>query len=207
MFGKFSKKKNIITGAIFSVLAVAVIFAVLNLGGGLNKEKNNLQFSPNIKVESISSNDLIKNLKYPEYGFTFDYPSELKIKAFLENNGGETLIFKNPTGKERRGFQIFIVPFEEASSTPNNAKTLKNETILTPERIRQDLPSAIIEKPMEVLIGKDKNKQALIFFSEDPSIGKTREIWFIHKGNLFEISTYADLDAWIGPITETFKFF
>ena len=77
---------------------------------------------------------------------------------------------------------------------------------ITPLRIEKDIPDIVIESPQEVLIGKDKKIQALIFFSKNESLGRTREVWFVRNGNLYQLTAYADLDGLIGPVLETLKF-
>jgi hypothetical protein len=33
-----------------------------------------------------------------------------------------------------------------------------------------------------------------------------REIWFIHGGFLYEVTTYKQLDSWLTPIMQTWQF-
>ena len=44
------------------------------------------------------------------------------------------------------------------------------------------------------------------FFSEDVIGNKTREVWFIKDGFLYEISTRAELDTWLAQILSTWRF-
>ena len=44
---------------------------------------------------------------------------------------------------------------------------------------------------------------ATMFFGRDPLLGDTREVWFIHGGYLFEVSTPKMLDEWLGNIMFT----
>ena len=37
-------------------------------------------------------------------------------------------------------------------------------------------------------------------------IGHTREVWFIHNGFLYEVTTYKEIDEWLGSIMQTWKF-
>ena len=36
--------------------------------------------------------------------------------------------------------------------------------------------------------------------------GDTREVWFIHGGYLYEVTTYKELDIWLAGIMRTWKF-
>ena len=123
------------------------------------------------------------------YGFSLEYPKELSVEVFYDEKG-ETILFQKPN--ESVGFQIFITPFEE------------EEEVLTSSRILRDLKSAVIDDPKEVIIGG--NTRALVFWSNDPSIGRTREVWFIKGGYLYEITTYARLDGWLARILSTLSF-
>ncbi|OHA03532.1 MAG: hypothetical protein A3I44_01405 [Candidatus Sungbacteria bacterium RIFCSPLOWO2_02_FULL_51_17] len=122
-------------------------------------------------------------------GFSFQHPTDVNITSF-DDGEGEVVLGQ---GKERRAFQIFILPFDE-------------EGPVTPERVKKDVPDMQIESPQQVLIGKNKNIAALIFLSESQELGKTREIWFSHEGYLYQITTYADADSFIGSLLETWRF-
>jgi len=162
------------------------------------------------EIESSASvfGEDFKKFTHPEYGFSFEYPKDLEIQAFKEEEGGEiigeTIVFQQPNlpgvkpleDSEKIGLQIFISPFED------------EEGVLTQERVLEDLPFAVIIEPQEVFLGvlAEKEIPALIFWSEDPLIGKTREVWFIHSGYLYEITTYAYLDLWLANILSTLSF-
>lgn len=124
-----------------------------------------------------------------DIGFSFNYPKDFKITE-LSDDTGETILVKSQKPEEE--FQIFISPFDEPEP-------------ITADRIKKDVPDMKIEEPQQVLIGADKKINALIFLSENESIGKTREIWFSANGYLFQITAKAGQDGFIGPIVETFK--
>jgi len=125
---------------------------------------------------------------HPDYGFSLEYPKELEIRGYQEDEESQTIVFQKKGG--RGGFQIFVTPFEE-------------EGALTKERIIQDLPSALIDEVQEVVLGD--GTRALIFWSEDSFIGRTREVWFLSGNYLYEITTYADLDVWLAEVLKTWK--
>jgi len=162
------------------------------------------------EIESPASifGEDFKKFTHPEHGFSFEYPKELEIQAFKEEEDGEiigeTIVFQqlnfpevsSQENSEEVGFQIFISPFEDEGG------------VLTQERVLEDLPFAVIIEPQEVFLGvlAEKEIPALIFWSEDPLIGKTREVWFIHDGYLYEITTYAHLDLWLANTLSTLTF-
>jgi hypothetical protein len=45
-----------------------------------------------------------------------------------------------------------------------------------------------------------------MFFSSYPRLNDTREVWFIHGGYLYEVTTFKQLDSWLGQIMQTWKF-
>ena len=138
-----------------------------------------------------------------KYGFSFEYPEEMNITNF-EEAGGD-IIFLQDTNKTQSpetqniGFQVFVMPFDETGP-------------ITPARIKRDLPQMVVYEPRNVIIGKDRFP-ALIFFAEDSGFGRSREVWFVYptepypNGNyLYQVSTYAGLDAMIGRVMESWRF-
>lgn len=189
---------------------VIAIGLVLTLGGGfffLVRENdsgdsvNKFQFDETtVSSKEVVLGEEYKRFTHPVYGFSIEYPKELDITAFEEDEGGETVVFharenESVVLEEKVGFQIFISPFEE-------------DSVLTLERIREDLPFATIEEPVEVIIGTKagQNIPALLFWSEDSTIGRTREVWFIHNKYLYEITSFAHMDAILADIFSTLSF-
>ncbi|MBD3282063.1 MAG: hypothetical protein GF387_00400 [Candidatus Portnoybacteria bacterium] len=124
-----------------------------------------------------------------QYNFSFQYPSSFVINKFQEAENTSTILVQEKETK--KSFQIFISYFDEPGP-------------LTKERILKDLPDLKIENPQQRVL---KNGiVALIFFSEESSIGKTREIWFVYKDNLYQISTYKELDQLTAQMLQTWEF-
>lgn len=191
------------------VIGIVVVTLVI-LGGSffiLNRQSDLEDSTPSYQFDytTVSSDTLIlgegyKRFTHPLYGFSIEYPEELDITTFDEEEGGETVIFQSREDEsvaleEKVGFQIFVSPFEE-------------DSVLTLERIREDLPFATIEEPLEVIIGTKtgQNTSALLFWSEDSAIGRTREVWFVHENYLYEITTFAHLDTLLADILSTWSF-
>ncbi|MDP3697297.1 MAG: hypothetical protein Q8R55_04710 [Candidatus Taylorbacteria bacterium] len=163
----------------------------------------------NLTPQTSSSGDYAKLLReqgkiYEELdvSFRFLYPPDFTVTE-IDDEQGYTILAQNSAKKA--AFQIFLNPFDEPGP-------------VTPARIKKDLPNLIIENPQPVLIGADKNIPALIFFSQDlpsqlstkslegKSLGRTREIWFVGNGHLFQVETFADQDSIIGPVMDTWEF-
>ena len=47
---------------------------------------------------------------------------------------------------------------------------------------------------------------AMSFYSKHPMLGEMAEIWFIHRGYLYEVSTVRSLDTWLSEIMLTWQF-
>jgi hypothetical protein len=47
---------------------------------------------------------------------------------------------------------------------------------------------------------------ALSFHGFDAAMGQMYEVWFIHGGFLYEVSTYKELEAWLNQILSTWRF-
>jgi len=135
-----------------------------------------------------------------QYKFSFEYPKDFTATKFQEGEDSNTILVQEKESK--KSFQIFISPFDEPGP-------------LTAERVKQDLPDLIIKNPEQRVL--KNGAKALIFFSEEPSLGEIREIWFIypvsgadsngvHNGYLYQISTYKELDSLVAKILETWKF-
>lgn len=151
-------------------------------------DQNGVQSVERLRVGTVESVDAqTATYQHPTYGFSLTYPSELIVQEFDEV-GGETIVFQKP--QEQKGFQLYITPYAD--------------TTISESRIKNDIPSGIIREPTEVLLAGDI--RGLLFWSEVPVIGESRELWFVHDGYLYQVTTYAPLDAWLADIMSTFRF-
>ena len=196
------KKNKIIIGV--ALLLLVGVFAFLVIKNPFKNElvekfQNIFVFKPQQgnwigDLEVVSSGDesgwVVYN--YSKYGFTFQCPGELKISTFQEGEYGDMILAQNTQSEEKQGFQVFISPFDEQGP-------------ITKERILQDLPNMRIDQSQDVIITKD-NIQALIFLSDEESFENTREIWFVYNDYLYQVSTYAGQDGFIGKVLETLDF-
>lgn len=148
-----------------------------------------------VPTEPPKISNLTETYENTKYKFSFQYPKGYSINAFSQEAEvlGEPVdvVLLQKSG-ENTGFQIFITPFDEPE--------------ITPQRVLDEIPDMLVENPVDVLIGAKKDIKALIFISDKEGIGDTREVWLIHKGYLYQISTYAVLDNFIGPILDTLAF-
>lgn len=126
----------------------------------------------------------------PSYNFSFKYPSGFTVSS-LPNEGNEIIVVQNTA--ENIGMQIVI------SSFPSN------DIDITPEYIKGQIPDLKVSESQEVLVGA--NRKGLAFLSDNVAFGgSSREVWFVWDGNLFQISTYAEMDDFLKDLFGTWQF-
>lgn len=119
--------------------------------------------------------------------FSIFYPNGLSVKEYNEKTGGFTVTFQEEKGD--KGFQVFATPYSEVQ--------------ITPERFKMDIPSGVIKNSVHMIID---GAPAEAFFSTNAVLGDTREVWFIHDGFLYEVTSVASLDQWFAEIMKSWKF-
>jgi len=169
-------------------------------GGETGNENENIGQDKTFTVAPSEENKENNIYTDSQYKFSFEYPKDFTATKFREGEEGDTILVQKKGSKD--GFQIFISPFDEPGP-------------LTEERVKQDLPDLKIENAEQRVL--KNGVPALIFFSEETSLGKTREIWFIYPVRnsdsngasnyyLYQVSTYKELDSLVAKILETWKF-
>ena len=179
-------------------LIFAIIILLLAVASGVffwqkkhQSASNRNQYQTPAENKKGQENDLTPSKLYENYdlGFGFLYPKTFEIQE-IDDKPGFTVWVQNSGNHE--SFQVYSIPFDEPGP-------------ITPERIKKDLPNTVIDNPQNAIIGADKDITALIFFGHSDSIEKTREIWFVSGGRLFQVTTYADLDSFIAEIMKTWR--
>lgn len=148
-----------------------------------SEETNTPQFGSG---NSETLGELSETYSNTDYGFSFKHPKEFTVTAFEEGSG--TIVYLQKGGQD--GFQIYITAFNETGP-------------ITVERVRQDLPTIVIESPQQVVIG---GEEAFVFISSDDSIGQTREVWFVHGGYLYQITAPLSFDRDAASMMTTLQF-
>jgi len=196
-----STKVWIIPKIALIILAIALLFGAIYFVVSNKKSPQSEEVSNNInEYQSVSGNEQTFTIAQSEdgenniytdsqYKFSFEYPKNFTATKFQEGEEGDTILVQEKESK--KSFQIFISPFDEPGP-------------LTKERVKQDLPDLIINNPEQRVL--KNGAVALVFFSEEESLGETREIWFVHNGYLYQISTYKELDSLVAKIISTWRF-
>jgi hypothetical protein len=123
-----------------------------------------------------------------KYRFSVFYPTDLTVSQYDEGGGAETVRFQNVSTVQ--GFQIFILPYG-GSQIPQ-------------ERFRLDAPSGVMQKsPENVAID---GVPATSFYNTDPTLSDTAEVWFLHGGYLYEVTTFKSEAVWLSDIMGSWKF-
>jgi hypothetical protein len=136
---------------------------------------------------------LIKPYSNDQFKFSLSMPGNFEARQLADDGSGASTILLESTDRAD-GVQIIVSPFDEEMSQ------------LTKERIQQDVPDLTITDPQPVEIGA--NNTGLAFKSDNEAFdGASREVWFVFRGHLYQISTYDRLDPLLKKIFSTWKFF
>jgi len=121
-----------------------------------------------------------------QYGFSFKYPSSLKVGA-ADSGGGTTILVQNAA--THVGFQVYISPWQGGA--------------VTASAVEQSLPQIGLHDAQNINVG---GVPALAFAATDPNFGNSIQVWFAYKNNLYQISTYAAQLALLQKILTTWTF-
>jgi len=128
-------------------------------------------------------------LAYKNAAFHFGllFPDNLQATEYKEQDGAVTVSFQDT--KTDKGFEVYVTPYTDKQ--------------ITPQRFKLDEPSGVMQTPTDIVVD---GKRATMFFGNNSIMGDTREVWFIHGGFLYEVTTYKDFDSWLAGIMQTWKF-
>ena len=142
-------------------------------------------------IAEIKSYQYTETHAQPAYNFSFKYPKEFMVSEVPDANGGDAILVQNTA--TNIGVQILVTPFEG------------QDINVTEAVIRGDIPDMQMSEAQEILIGD--TRKGLAFVSDNESFGgKSREVWFVYGGNLYQISTYYELDGFLKGLFGTWEF-
>jgi hypothetical protein len=121
------------------------------------------------------------------YHFSLVYPDNLSVAEHDQSGGDVTFTFEDD--KNVQGFQIFIQPF--------------SGTQITDAQFEADDPSGVRDDPESFTLD---GASGVAFYSQDHLLGATREMWFIHGGYLYEVTTFKELSSWLDSIMQSWEF-
>ncbi|MGB4076331.1 MAG: hypothetical protein WBK28_01335 [Minisyncoccia bacterium] len=180
-------------------ILVAVVLVVLGTGAWV-VSSDGRSFIPSIGTvrpssisgEAYTGPSLQETYRNEIFHFTIAIPEGFTVGELPpDENGGTAIVLQNEKGE---GIQIYVVSAGETAK------------ILTAEDIRRTIPDMAVENPEVVEIGREYSGVAFISNNEAYE-GRSREVWFYFKGNLYQISTYARLDTLLKAMFATWTFF
>lgn len=145
---------------------------------------------------------LTKKYENATYGFSLSIPEDFSIRESgipdtntPSTNESHTIVFENSKkAGSNEGIQIVISPYDQ-----------KGVKKLTKEMIQSAIPDMNITDEQVLEIGNSYT--GLAFKSDNDAFdGNSREVWFIYKDNLYQISTYSRLDDLLKGIFATWEF-
>ena len=122
-----------------------------------------------------------------QYRFALFYPQDLSVKEYDEGSGAMTISFQDVATAQ--GFQIFVEPY----GLPQ----------VTQAQFKKDEPSGVMQGAKNTAID---GATATSFYSTNPALGDTAEVWFIKGNYLFEVTTLKPLASWLSDIMKTWQF-
>ncbi len=174
---------------VIAILAAAITVAVIGYIIWRPASQNSSALPP----VDYSTVLLTKPYQNDQFNFSLSMPGNFEARQLEADENGATTILVESTDRAD-GVQIIVSPFDEEI------------TALTKERIEQDVPDLVITDPQILEIGD--NSTGLAFKSDNEAFdGASREVWFVFRGHLYQISTYDRLDPLLKKIFSTWKFF
>ena len=181
------RRTPIVAGIALFVVAAAITFYFLR--DGEEMQAINI-FTAATMSESMQSRVVspgAKEYRNTAYRFSLLYPETLTVKEYIEKGNALTITFQD--AKRGEGFQLFIVPYSEPQ--------------ISEERFKRDAPSGVRTGLTDMTID---GATGAAFYSENTTLGETKEIWFIRGGFLFEVTTLKPLESWLDDILLTWQF-
>ena len=124
------------------------------------------------------------------YGFSLYHEPGATAAEYDEGGGAMTVVLENiKDPSQARGMQIFVVPY--------------SGTTISEERFHKDAPSGVRENVEATTVD---GVEAVTFNGYDSFLGDTREVWVIHGGYLYEITTFKGVGNWFTPIIQSWRF-
>ena len=188
---KLGKQKIISIITLLIATAIAVVFLLPKLSP-VNDQEGRVSQDGVLGGSIAISNDGSKIYSDNDYSFSFKYPQDFSIGAFSDAENTKTILVQN--AEKTAGIQIYISSFGE-------------NITLTPERIKKDVPDIAMSDVKSISVGQEQRSDlptaqaglsvpalrsdlvtAVSFQSGNVSTGKSREVWFVYKSDLYQIS-------------------
>lgn len=171
--------------AIILIIILASIFYFAFSGDRSNS--NTGQLDPAL-ISSLPSVPLVKEYQNATYKFSLKMPMDFTARE-IGSTDSKTVLLE---GKDGQGIQILISPFDDIKE-------------ITAEMIHTDIPDL---KIIDSQIIEVEGHKGISFQSDNQSFaGASAEIWFVFRGNLYQISTYKHMENVLQDVFASWKFF
>jgi len=140
--------------------------------------------------ETLNGVPNFKTYTSESYGFSFNYPKDLAVTEMRE--GSSSFITINDKSLTQ-GIQIMITPYGTDYGE------------ITEAAIKNDIPDILIEEAKAVEPAPEEKGLAFTSNNEDFG-GRSREIWFVHDGFLYQLSTYNSMAGSMEELFGSWKF-
>ncbi len=127
-------------------------------------------------------------IRHTNPNFSFNYPKEWAVTSFEDAEGETILLRDKTTGGD---VQLYIAPFDE-------------ETIITADRVKRDIPEMSILTSQQIEIGKAVS--GVYFTTNKAGLGESQEIWFARDFFLYQISAVNTHPKVLADMVATFSF-
>jgi hypothetical protein len=134
-----------------------------------------------------TSGDSCAEFSSSAYHFSLFHPQKQSVQTYDEGAGAQTITFQDVT--DGSGFQIYVLPY--------------TDTQVSEQRFKLDEPSGVRDSVREATVG---GASGAAFYSKNAALGDTYEIWFIHGGYLYEVTTLKPLEQMLNSILATWRF-
>ena len=142
-----------------------------------------------LEEESYTVPPLTKKYTNTSHNFSLNMPEDFSARESTVD-GKDSIVFENTQGQ---GIQILISPYDDIN-------------VLTVEMIQEAIPELTISDSQPVNIGASHTGVA--FKSDNDAFGgSSREVWFVFKGKLYQISTYKKFDELLKSMVGTWSFY
>ncbi len=185
---------------IASLISIAIFGSVWYVFNKIfSDQKQTVPSLPNISLSSTSTQQLNSTIApyltetytNNRFSFAFNYPKEYTIEQTPETGAQSTTILVHDA--QGNGFQIYIA--YQSSLDP----------IITAQQIKHDIPRMVVLDPQEFQVaGANKG---VTFISENVlDHSKQREVWFIQKGYLYQITATLGAQKVLEDILNSLRF-
>lgn len=120
--------------------------------------------------------------------FTLAYPKGDAVHVIVDSEVARTFTFES-ADNPAHSFQIYVQTYGQSA--------------ITAAQFRTDDPSGVMDDVSTTTID---GVPAKTFVGYNDQMGMTNEIWFIHGGFLYEVTTYQSSAAWLRDILRTWRF-